>query len=103
MVSMMITNNDYEKSVLLGDFVKEVKDRAAEKETVTNILFAPVVGGYEVSFQNSETSVRVMAVVKGFFAKKLTIRKYVDGKMTATYKADRKEEISFCTEQILTE
>ncbi len=99
----MITNNDYEKSVLLGDFVKEFRDRAAEKQTVTDIRFTPVIGGYEVSFVYGGKNIQVNAKVKGFFTKKLTIKKYVDGKMTATYKAHRKEKISFCTEQILTE
>lgn len=99
----MITNNDYEKSVLLGDFVKEVRDRATEKQTVTDIRFTPVVGGYEVSFVCGGKNIQVKAEVKGFFTKKMIIKRYVGGKMTASYKAHSKEEISFCTEQILTE
>lgn len=99
----VITNNDYEKSVLIGAFVKEVRDRAAEREHITDISFTPVIGGYEISFLNSGINVRVTTEVKGFFVKKLIIKKYVGGKMTASYKAHSKEEISFCTEQILTE
>ena len=99
----MITNNDYEKSVLLVDFVKEVRDSAADKQTVTDIRFIPVAGGYEVSLVCGGRNVKVTAEVKGFFSKKLIIKRYVGGKMTASYKAHSKEEISFCTEQILTE
>ena len=97
----MITNNDYEKSVLIGAFVKEVRDRAAERENITDISFTPVIGGYEISFLNSGINVRVTTEVKGFFVKKLIIKKYVDGKETATYKVHPKEGISACAEQIL--
>ena len=97
----MITNNYYEKSVLLGAFVKEFRDIVAEKETVTDILFAPVICGYEVSFKSSGRNVKVTAEVKGFFSKKLIIKRYAGGKRTASYKAHSKEEISFCTEQLL--
>ncbi len=99
----MITNSDYEKSVLLGDFVKEVRDIATKKQTVTDIRFAPAVGGYEVRFVYGGKNIQVNAEVKGFFTKKLIIKKYVDGKKAAKYKVHRKEEISFCTEQIITE
>ncbi len=103
MVCVMITNNDYEKSVLLGAFVKEVREIASEKENITDILFTPVIGGYEVSFIHSGINVRTTVYVKGFLAKKLIIKKYVDGKMTASYKVCTKDEILRCIERFFTE
>ena len=99
----MITNNCYEKSVLLGTFVKEVRDIVAEKETVTDILFMPVICGYEVSFKSGGRNVKVTADVKGFFLNKLIIKKFVDGKATALYKAYNKEEISHLIDLILSQ
>ncbi|MBR5437621.1 MAG: hypothetical protein IKV21_01760 [Clostridia bacterium] len=97
----MITNNDYEKSVLITQFLKELKDRISEKENITDVLFTPVTGGYEVSFSYGDKSIFVTAEVKGFFTKKLIIRKLTDGKKTAVYKAHSKEEISRYAERIL--
>ena len=97
----MITNNDYEKSVLVVEFTRELKERMAEKENITDALFTPVINGYEVSFSHGDKRVRVTAEVKGFFTKKLIIRKLTDGKKTAVYKAHSKEEISRYAERIL--
>lgn len=99
----MITDNDYEKSVLLSIFVKEVRDIASGKESITDVLFTPVIGGYEISFLKNGAKVLVSAEVRGFFTKKLIIRKNTDGKNTATYKAYSKEEISRCAALILKE
>ena len=49
----MITNNDYEKSVLIVEIIKELKERTAEKN-ITDVLFAPAINGYEVSFLYGE-------------------------------------------------
>ena len=99
----MITNNDYEKSVLITQFLKELKDRISEKENITDVLFKPVVKGYEVSFLHSGKNIRVTADVKGFSVKKLIIIKYADGKKVVGYKAHNKEEISRYADLILSE
>ncbi len=99
----MITNNDYEKAVLIVEFIKEIKDRTAEKESITDVLFKPTKKGYEVSFSESGKNVRFTVEVKGFFVKKLIIRKFTDAKMTASYKGHNKEEISRCIDLILSE
>lgn len=99
----MITNNDYEKAVLIVELVKELKDRISEKENITDVRFTPVISGYEVGFLCGDKSIRITAEVKGFFAKKLIIKKQVKGKVTATYKVHTKAEISACAEQVLSE
>lgn len=99
----MITNNDYEKAVLIVELVKELKDRISEKKDVTDVQFTPVTNGYEVSFLYGEKSIRITAEVNGFFAKKLITKKYVDGKETSIYKVHTEEESSACAEQILSE
>ena len=89
----VITNNDYEKSVLLVGFLNEVKATASEKG-ITDMLYTPFSDGYKVSFAVGEKSIFITAEVKGFFFKKLIVRKYVDHKETVTYKAHNKEELS---------
>ena len=97
----MIRNNDYEKSVLLVGFIKAVRDSISENESISEAVFTPVIGGYKISFLNGGVSVTLTAEVKGFFAKRLIIKKCVGEKKTL-YKICGAEEISRCAEELLT-
>lgn len=99
----MITNNDYENSVLVTEFIKEIKVRTAESKNISDVNFKPTVKGYEISFSDGDKCIRVSAEVKGFFTKKLLIKKFVDSKEAAICKTCTKEEISACTAQLLSE
>jgi len=87
---------------MIAEFVKEIRDISTKNENITDIMFTPITDGYKISFvYNNDTKVKVAARVKGFFRKKLIIEKYVDSKLSVSYKAQSKEEISHYAELIL--
>lgn len=79
MSELPITKSDYDKMLLLTNFLSEFKQRISEMSNVKDVIFKPQIKGYNISFTyNNISSEIVLSVNSGVLTTKLKVR-YIVG------------------------
>lgn len=93
MDNLPITNNDYDKALLMTSFLQEFKLKANEINDIEEIVFSPKIGGYDISFTyyNIPCSI-TLSVNKSKFTSKMKVE-YTQGKeKSKVYETKNEEE-----------
>ena len=74
MSELPITKNEYDKSVILVDFLSEFKSNINGNQGIENVVFTPVISGYCISFDyNNVPSEISLTLNKSKFSVKLKV------------------------------
>lgn len=93
MDKLPITNNDYDKAILITNFIQEFKFKANDAKDIEEIVFSPKIGGYDISFTcyNIPCSI-TLSVDKSKITSKMKVE-YTKGKeKSKTYEIKNEEE-----------
>ena len=85
MSNLPIIKKDYDRSVRISHFVSKVRDFAESNQQISDILFTPVIKGYEVTYKNKGVSERISVNLKSRFFNGLIVKKYADGKLKGIF------------------
>lgn len=88
MSELPITKKEYEKSVLVADFINKIKNIFREDDRITEFCFIPKTKGYEISYKKNGETVVISIKFRGFF----------DGMKIKTTRRIRKK--TFCSKTI---
>lgn len=85
MSNLPITKKDYDRSVRISHFIGKVRGFAESYQQISDILFTPVIKGYEITYRNNGVSERLSVNSKSRFFKGLIVKKYADGKLKGIF------------------
>ncbi len=93
MDKLPITQNDYDKFVLMTNFLTEFKQKANAMSNVEKVVFEPQVKGYKIAFiyDNIDSEI-ILFVNKGVFATKLKIEYVVEDRKIKDFVSESEEE-----------
>lgn len=91
MSELPITKNEKDRSVWLVLFIREVKEFAKSNPKISDLIFTPVIKGYEIEYLNNGVSERLSVNAKSRFFKGLVIKKYADGKFKGIFRLKEKQ------------
>lgn len=91
MSTLPITKKDYDRSVWIVSFIREVKKIAETNENISDVIFTPVIKGYEVEYCNKGRTEKIFVNSRSRFFKGLVIKKYADGKFKSLFCLNEKE------------
>lgn len=97
MSELPVNKKDYDRSVCVASFIREVKQIADTNQQISGVLFKPVIKGYEITYKNKGVPERISVNAKSIFFKGLIVRKYVNGKLKDIHYVKEQE---ICTEVI---
>lgn len=74
MSELPITKGEYDKSVILVDFLSEFNSKIKDNQNIENIVFIPQINGYRINFVYSDVPcVILLSLVKNLFSVKMTV------------------------------
>jgi len=93
MDKLPITNNDYDKAILITNFIQEFKFKANDAKDIEKIVFSPKIGGYDISFTCYSIPCSItLSVDKSKFTSKMKVE-YIKGKeKSKVYETKNEEE-----------
>lgn len=102
MSELSITKKDYDRSVWIALFIREVREFSESNQQISDILFTPVIKGYEITYKNNGVSEKLSVNSKSRFFKGLIVRKYADGKLKGIFPLKENEIGTETINKILT-
>ncbi|MBQ8762573.1 MAG: hypothetical protein IJZ07_00535 [Clostridia bacterium] len=85
MRELSVTKGDFDRSVRISVFNKEVKNAVQSNGNISDIHFIPVIKGYEITFNNNGVSEKLCINAKSRFYDGLIIKRYINGKFRKIY------------------
>ena len=80
MSELPITKSDYDKMLLLTNFLSEFKQRISEMNNVKDVIFTPQIKGYSISFTYNNISSEIVLSNNGVFTTKLEVEYMAENK-----------------------
>ena len=87
----MIRKFEYDRAVLLSDFLAKTKNIIEKKPQISDVHFFPEINGYKITFSKENCHVKISLIFKKFFSEKLKITVFRNGKAELTVVSESKE------------
>ena len=87
MQKLPLSRDNYNRSLLIADFISKIKTVLEAMPEATDILFSPEAKGYTVSFRYNESSctLRLNTLRRPFGKHRLKLRIYKEGILQETF------------------
>ncbi|MEE1502867.1 MAG: hypothetical protein UGF89_01305 [Acutalibacteraceae bacterium] len=93
MSELPITKNEYDKSVILINFLSEFKLKTKDNKNIENVVFLPENQGYRIAFYyNNVSSVILLTLNKSKFTVKMKVEYIKGNEETKTFLSKSKED-----------
>lgn len=101
MDELPIRQYEYERSVLLVDFLKKIRLCFESDTDISEILFTPKINGYEISCLKDEIRITFDLKMKGVLYPCLKIRKYENEELKSSYISKSNEDNNAVIQKII--
>ncbi len=98
----MITRREYDKAVLLSDFIAKIKIFIEENPRIGDVHFIPRINGYEITFSSESHVTKISLRFKKIFSDKLKISFFEDKMLKASFVSSSKENNTEILNKIFT-
>ncbi|MBR2876778.1 MAG: hypothetical protein IKC01_06550 [Clostridia bacterium] len=103
MSDLPIKKYDYEKAVLMLDFLKRIREFAESDSTVSSYKFIPQLNGYRVELTKEKKSIVFLLDLKGKIKIKLNVNVFVNDVSEYAYSSESVSENEKIASEILSE
>ncbi len=83
---------EYDRSLLLTDFIGKIRDSSQKNSCVSDLIFIPKVNGYEINYSSDGVVHKIEITTKGILCSRLRIRKYEDNLLKGSYSSKSKDD-----------
>lgn len=87
----MVRNFEYNRAVLLSDFLAKTKNIAEKNSQISDVLFIPEINGYKITFIKENCPMKISLIFKKFFSEKLKITVFANEKVELKFASESKE------------
>ena len=93
MSELLITKNEYDKSVILVDFLSEFKSNINGNQDIKNVVFTPVIAGYCIRFDYKKIPSEIeLSLNKSKFSVKMKVDCKIGNQKEKTFISKSKED-----------
>ncbi len=88
-----LSRSDYNKALLIADFISKLKKELNSSASVTDIVFKPKPEGYEISFKENGNKVRLtLKTSRSIFRKyRLKVNVFFGDELKSSFRSDNSE------------
>ncbi len=102
MSELPITKNEYDKSVILVDFLSEFKEKTKDNENIKNVIFLPEIAGYCIKFDYNDIPSKIsLSLNKSKFKSSMKVKYIRRDEELKTFLSRNKKDNQEILNQIL--
>lgn len=87
----MIRKFEYDRAVLLSDFLAKIKNVIEKNPQISDVHFIPEINGYKINFNNKSKAVEISLCFEKNFSDKVKIKVFEGEKLKGSYVSKSKE------------
>ncbi len=87
----MIRKFEYDRAVLLSDFLAKIKNVIEKNPQISDVHFIPEINGYKINFNNKSKAVEISLCFEKNFLNKLKIKVFEGENLKVSYVSKSKE------------
>lgn len=87
----MIRKFEYDRAVLLSDFLAKIKNVIGKNPQISDVHFIPEINGYKINFNNKSKAVEISLCFEKNFLNKLKIKVFEGENLKVSYVSKSKE------------
>ncbi|MBR3587953.1 MAG: hypothetical protein IKL16_00165 [Clostridia bacterium] len=88
----MIRKFEYDRAVLLSDFLAKTKNIIEKKPQISDVHFIPEINGYKINFNDKSNAVEISLCFEKIFLDKLKIKVFEGENLKVSYVSNSKEK-----------